>query len=137
MFGGRFLLNKLFLLIILIPLAEMLILIQVGRTLGFWQTMLLLIFLGFIGVAMVRSQGITLYYHLRREIAQGQVPGLALLDGLLVLFGGILLIIPGFLTDLAGLLLLFPSLRRLARDMLLAWILRSVERRSIRLFIRR
>jgi len=130
-------LNKLLLLIVIIPLAETLILIQVGKVIGFWQTVLLLIFLGLIGVSIVRSQGITVYSRLCREITQGQVPGLALLDGLIVLFGGILLITPGFLTDLAGLLLLIPFVRRFVRDMLLAWVRHSVERRSFRLFIRR
>lgn len=128
--------KKLLIIIMLLPLVEILLLIQAGKALGFWPTVLLLCFSGLLGAAVVRSRGI-IYYRLRRELAQGQAPGLTMLDGLLVLLGGVLLIIPGFLTDLAGLLLLFPSSRRLAREMLVSWLWRAAERQDVWFFIRR
>ncbi|OPY58217.1 MAG: phage T7 F exclusion suppressor FxsA [Pelotomaculum sp. PtaU1.Bin035] len=126
-------LYRLLLLLVLIPLLEMLILIQIGRIFGFWHTLMLLIILGLVGAAMVRSQGFSVICRLRQEIARGQVPGLSLLDGMMVLTGGILLITPGLLTDLAGLMLLIPFIRRRARGMLLAWFWRFMKKRTVRL----
>lgn len=130
-------LKKLLLLMVLIPPAEILLLIQAEKLFGFGLTILLLLIAGLIGVAIVRSQGTVVYYRLRRELAQGQAPGLTLLDGFLLLLGGVLLIIPGFLTDLAGLLLLVPLVRRSAQNLLLFWLWRAVERGNIRFFTRR
>lgn len=121
--------RRLLLLFILVPFLELIILIQVGRYLGFWQTVLLLIILGLLGIALVRTQGLSAWHHIRAEIAAGHPPGEALLDGLLVLAAGLLLITPGLLTDAAGLLLLLPPVRAVARLWLSGWLLKLLGSR--------
>lgn len=102
----------LILLLIIVPIAELIILVQLGRAIGFWYTLGILIILGLIGFIMVRKQGFSVLQNIRRDMALGIAPGQSLLNGLMVLLGGILLIIPGLISDLVGLLLLIPMLRR-------------------------
>jgi len=123
------LLRRLILLFILVPLLELIILIQVGRYLGFWPTVFLLLVLGLVGITLVRTQGLSAWHRIRTELAAGHPPGEALLDGLLVFAAGLLLITPGLLTDAAGLLLLLPQVRAVARLWLSGWLLRQLGNR--------
>lgn len=120
---------RLFLLLILVPFLELIILIRVGQFLGFWPTVFLLLVLGLLGVMLVRTQGLRAWHRIRAEIAAGRPPGDALLDGLLVLAAGLLLITPGLLTDAAGLLLLLPPVRAAVRRRLSARLLHYLGRR--------
>ena len=122
-------LYRLLLLFIMVPFLELIILIQVGRYLGFWATVLLLLALGFLGIALVRTQGLSVWHRIRSEVAAGRPPGEALLDGLLVFSAGLLLITPGLLTDAAGLLLLLPPVRAAARQRLSGWLLKLLGNR--------
>lgn len=97
---------------VIIPMVELFILVQVGKTIGFWNTLSILIILGLLGLVMIRKQGFSVLGRIRQDLASGIPPGQSLLDGLMVLLGGVFLIIPGFFTDIVGLLLLIPPLRR-------------------------
>lgn len=114
--------SRLLLIFILVPFVEVMILIQVGKYLGFWPTLLLLFGLGTLGFLLVKSQGLSVIRRIREEVRAGRPPGDALLDALLIFSGGLLLITPGLLTDAAGLLLMLPTVRTRARRWLYLWI---------------
>jgi len=111
---------------ILVPLAEVAVLVAVGRRIGVGATLALVIAAGALGGFLARAEGLRVVRAIRRDIDAGVVPAAGLLDGLLVLAAALLLILPGLLTDVAGLLLLLPPVRRLARDWLSAIVLRLI-----------
>jgi UPF0716 protein FxsA len=103
---------RLALLFILIPILELALLVKLGQTMGFWPTLALVLGTGFIGAHLARSAGVKLLTHVRSEMNAGRVPSEALMDGLAILAGGILLLTPGLITDVAGIALLFGPTRR-------------------------
>lgn len=105
-------LARLLLLFIVVPMVELAILVWLGSQIGFWATMLLVIVTGTVGALLARSQGTRAFQAVRAELAAGRMPAEGLLDGLLILVGGVVLLTPGLLTDIAGLLLLVPVTRR-------------------------
>ncbi|SFG92990.1 UPF0716 protein FxsA [Desulfotomaculum arcticum] len=122
-------LSRLFLLFVLVPFLELIILIRIGQYLGFLPTVFILLALGLLGIALVRTQGFQVWHRIRTEVSAGRPPGEALLDGLLVFSAGLLLITPGLLTDAAGLLLLLPPVRAAARLRLAGWLLKQLGNR--------
>ena len=120
---------RLLLIFILVPFVEVMILIQTGKYLGFWPTLLLLFGLGTLGFLLVKSQGLSVIRRIREEIRAGRPPGDALLGALLIFSGGLLLITPGLLTDAAGLLLMLPPVRTQARRWLYLWIWHRIRTR--------
>ena len=104
--------SKLLLLFTLVPLAELYILVTVGREIGALNTIALVIITGVAGASLARSQGAQIIYKIRSTVGQGRVPGKELLQGAAVLAGGIMLLTPGFVTDLLGLSLLVPFTRQ-------------------------
>lgn len=124
-------LAKLLLLFIAIPIAEMAILVWLGSQLGFWPTMALIIVTGIAGASLARAAGVHVVAQIRAEIAAGRMPVDHLLDGLLVLVGGVVLLTPGILTDIAGLLLLVPASRAVVRRFVRRRFQQHVETRRI------
>ena len=118
-------LGRLFLLFVGVPLLELFVLIQMGRLVGIWPTIGLVVVTGVAGAALARLEGLRTIWKIRGELAQGRLPGEALLDGLAILLGGALLLTPGILTDLVGFSFLLPPTRKL----LLGRIRRGLERR--------
>jgi UPF0716 protein FxsA len=110
--------RKLLAVFIIIPVLEMFILIKIGQMLGVWPTLAFVVGLGALGFILVKTQGLYVLNRVQYEINSGKVPGDTLLDGVLVLAGGILLITPGVLTAGIGLLLMFPAIRYTLRQML-------------------
>ena len=113
------LLGRLALFFIVVPVIELVLLIQLGQVVGLWPTLALVVFTGITGAAMARLEGIRVFVQFQSELASGKLPGQALLDGISVLIGGAFLLTPGILTDVAGFALLFPISRR--------WIQRRVR----------
>ena len=103
--------SKLLALFIGVPLLEVLILIKLGEVMGFWNTILLVIGTGVVGAYLAKLYGLTIWYQIQQDLQMGQMPADKLMDGLLVLVGGIVLLTPGLLTDILGLALLFPGTR--------------------------
>lgn len=101
------------LLFVGIPLIELYFLIQVGSQIGALPTIGLSILTALLGGALVQIQGFSVLMRVRGTMEQGQVPALEMLDGALLLVAGLVLLLPGFFTDLLGFLLLVPELRRL------------------------
>ncbi|MBW3652897.1 MAG: FxsA family protein, partial [Actinobacteria bacterium] len=105
---------------IVVPIAEIAVLIQIGQAIGFLPTLTLLILDSVLGAVLLRSQGRAAWVRLHRTLAEGRIPGREVIDGALVIFGGALLLTPGFLTDILGLILLLPPTRALVRRVLVA-----------------
>jgi UPF0716 protein FxsA len=101
----------LFVILVLLPIAEISLLMTLGGIIGVIPTILAVILTAVVGANLVRSQGFELWQRLQRELAQGQMPTQALMEGMMILAGGLLLLTPGFITDLMGLLCLLPVSR--------------------------
>lgn len=102
----------LLLLLLVIPVAEIAVFIQVGSRLGVGLTLLLVLASAVFGLWLVHAQGFAAATRVQAMIAQGESPALGMLEGLALLVAGVLLVIPGFVTDVAALVLLIPPLRR-------------------------
>ncbi|MCC2672832.1 MAG: FxsA protein [Armatimonadetes bacterium] len=94
------------------PLLDSLMLIVFGRYLGFWPTVGMVLLSGFAGAGLAKSQGIQVLRGIQRDLSQGQVPAQGLMDAVIILVAGGMLMSPGFLTDIVGLGLLLPAVRR-------------------------
>jgi UPF0716 protein FxsA len=103
------------LLLIAWPVAELFVMFEVASAIGFLYMLLLLIVAWPIGWWVMRSQGRLVWRRLQAAVAQGRTPTREVLDGALLLLGGALLIIPGFISDAVGLVLLLPPTRALVR----------------------
>lgn len=123
-------LARLFLLFTIVPIIELALLIEVGQYIGTLNTVLLVLATGAAGALLVRAEGFSVIRRLRREAQAGVFPGNTLVDGALILAGGLLLLTPGLLTDALGLLALVPVSRRYMRHILLRWIQARFLRRS-------
>ena len=103
-------------LFILLPIAELYVIIQVGEWIGVLPTLAILVLDGFVGAALARSQGRTAWERFNRALAEGRVPAKETFDGAMIILGGALLLAPGFITDTIGFLLLIPPTRALTRN---------------------
>ncbi|HSD95706.1 MAG TPA: FxsA family protein [Sulfuricaulis sp.] len=99
-------------LLLLVPVAEIAVFIQVGSRIGAGMTVLLVVISAVVGVWLVRRQGLATATRVQAMVARGESPALGMLEGLSLLAAGVLLLIPGFLTDIAAFTLLIPPLRR-------------------------
>jgi len=99
------------LLFIAVPLIEIAVIIQVGSWIGVVETIVLLVSVSIFGAWLVKRQGIGVLRRIMSERDEGKVPGAALFDAALILVAGVLLLTPGFVTDVVGLLLLVPPVR--------------------------
>lgn len=101
----------LLLALIVVPIAEIALLIKVGGLIGTWQTVGLVILTAVLGTALFRAQGTRVLLRAQEVMAQGAFPAKELFDGMCILVAGVLLFTPGFITDTLGLALLVPGLR--------------------------
>ncbi len=105
-------------LFIIIPIAELALLIQVGQLIGVWWTILLLIADAILGSWLLRAQGRAAWRRFNEALGGGKLPHREVVDGVLIIFGGALLLTPGFITDIFGLLFLIPPTRAVMRRLL-------------------
>src|SRR4051812_32660538 len=108
----------LFLLFIVVPLAELYVIIQVGQVIGVLPTIALLLLDSILGAMLMRTQGRRAWRRFNEALRAGRAPARETLDGALVLLGGAFLLTPGFLTDVFGIALLLPLTRALVRRVL-------------------
>lgn len=106
------------LLFIVVPIVEIYVAVLVGHAIGALNTIGLLALLSILGVWLTKHEGLSVISRIRQQLDAGRMPTNELIDGGLVLAGGVLLIAPGFVTDAVGLLLLFPPTRLVARGIL-------------------
>jgi UPF0716 protein FxsA len=108
-------LGLLVLAFVVLPLAELYVIVQVGHAIGFLDTLALLFFVSLFGAWLARREGFGVLQRLRERLDRGEMPTRELIDGALILSGGLLLLVPGFITDVIGALLLLPPTRALVR----------------------
>ncbi|MFQ6093502.1 MAG: FxsA family protein [bacterium] len=116
---------KLILLFTLTPLLELALLIEIGTRIGVGATLAGVVATGVLGAALAKSQGLGAIRRMREELAAGLLPADALLDGAIILVGGLLLLTPGLITDGCGFVCLIPSTRRALKS----WLRRKIEQR--------
>lgn len=104
------------LLFTLVPIVELWLLLTLGSMMGFWPTFLTVIGTAFLGSYLSKREGLRVWRSYQKALAEMRMPEEGIVSGLLVLVGGILLITPGVLTDVTGLLLMIPPIRRVVAD---------------------
>jgi UPF0716 protein FxsA len=104
--------------LILLPVVEIAVMIQVGSWIGVWETVALLLIVSIGGAWLAKRQGAGAWRRLRDDLGRGRVPTPALVDGALLFAAGVLFLIPGFVTDVVAVLLLVPPVRALCRGAL-------------------
>src|SRR3954447_4927873 len=114
------------LLLIVVPIAEIALIIQVGEWIGVWWTIALLLADAVLGSLLLRSQGRAVWQRFSAAVNGGRIPHREVVDGVLVIFGGALMLAPGFITDIFGALFLLPPTRAVMRRLL-------VRRASLRI----
>ena len=129
-------LAPLVLLFVLVPILELFVIIQVGQAIGAWWTIALLVAGSILGSLLMRAQGRAVWRRFGEAIRAGRPPAVEVADGALVIFGGALLLTPGFATDLLGLALLLPPTRAIVRRALLRRLTRGAGLRVERSFRR-
>lgn len=102
----------LFLLFIVVPIIEIMVLMNVGAWLGVWPTIVIVIITAWLGAKNVKQQGVATLQSVQTKMAQGDMPSDEIVAGLLLLIAGVLLVTPGFVTDFFGLSLLIPQVRK-------------------------
>lgn len=116
---------------IIIPTAELALLIYFGQMLGIIPTIALIFITGILGAYLAKKQGMKAWHELRNRMSTMETPGNALIDSVCIFLGGILLVMPGLITDIVGLLLLFSWPRNLIRPFILAWIYKKMKNGQI------
>ncbi len=119
-------------LFIVVPIAELYVIIQVGQEIGALPTIGILVADSIVGSLLLRSQGRLAWRRFNEALSAGRVPAREVLDGAMVIFGGAFLITPGFLTDVVGILLLLPPTRAVARRALVGVFSRRFVVRAAR-----
>lgn len=113
----------LFLLFILMPIVEIAVLIQVGGSIGLFPTLLIIIGTAILGTYLLRQQGLATLTKAQQRMSSGQLPAEQIMEGVMLLIGGVLLLTPGFVTDAFGFCCLFPVTRQ--------WMARRMASRSV------
>ncbi|UFJ41525.1 membrane protein FxsA [Brevibacillus humidisoli] len=124
-------------LFVIVPIIELWGLISVGSAIGTLPTVLLVLATGVAGAWLAKQQGLQVLRLTQLQLAQGQMPTDVLLDGFMILVGGLLLLTPGFFTDSLGFLLLIPYTRMMIRHLLKQWLWHLIRTGKIRILFRR
>lgn len=119
----------LFVVFLVIPFVELYVILRVGQAIGVLNTIALLILVSAAGAWLVKREGLSVLRRAQERAHQGAVPGKELVDGVLILSAGALLITPGFVTDVVGILLLLPPVRAGLRASVVRWLRRRAELR--------
>jgi UPF0716 protein FxsA len=107
---------RLLLLFTIVPFVELIVLIEVGKQIGTLATIAIIVLTGILGASLARMQGFLVLNRIREEMNMGKMPTDSLIDGLLILIGAIVLLTPGFITDIIGFILLIPFSRASLRE---------------------
>jgi len=118
---------RVFAALLVVPLAEIALIVAVGRVIGGWQTLALLLLESALGAYLVKREGKRSWQTLRAALSSGRMPGRELADAALVLIGGTLLLTPGFLSDIVGFFFILPFTRPITRR----WLQDIIERRLL------
>lgn len=122
---------------IIVPAIELWGLITVGKVIGGWWTVVLVILTGVAGAWLAKQQGLQVLRNFQIQTSRGQMPTDTIIDGILVIIGGVLLMTPGFVTDIFGLVFLIPYTRMILRHFFKRWLWNMIATGRIQLLFRR
>ncbi|MEA0555520.1 FxsA family protein [Lysinibacillus irui] len=120
--------RKIFLGVVVYALAELALLIVIGQNIGVFSTLMLIVATSVIGIYVMKNKGMNSIQNVKNTMARGEAPGAALVDTLLTFGGGLFLALPGFLTDLVGLLLLMPFSRKMFQPIVYYWMRKKMKK---------
>ena len=112
--------------LLLLPILEIVVIVAVGEAIGGWPTFLLIVATSLLGAWLIRREGAKAWRALDQAVRSGRMPAREIADGIVVVVGGGLLVVPGFVTDVVGLVLVLPFVRPVARNLLAAVISRRL-----------
>ena len=119
-----------FIFFIGIPIIEVILFITIGKYIGLWNTILIIIITGIIGAILVKSQGISTLKNGLEEIKSNKIPMLPMIEGIAIVIAGAFLLTPGFLTDTLGAILLIPPLRLKIVEFVIEYLKKSFTLKS-------
>ncbi len=122
---------KLLIVFTIVPIIELYVLIEAGRQIGAGATIGLIFLTGIAGAYLARSQGFNLINRIQTDLNQGRIPAEEMMDGVMILSGGLLLLTPGFCTDLFGFCLLTPVTRQFFKVWLKKWLDLKIQRGEV------
>lgn len=128
-------LGKVLIIFIITPMIELFLLIEIGKAIGTLEVILLTIASGIVGAVLAKSQGLSVLRKMQNEMAESRIPTANLIDGVMILIGGILLLTPGVLTDAIGFLFLIPWTRVLMKKLLMKWIIYKIQKGQVHIHI--
>ena len=123
--------TKILILFVMVPVIELYILIEVGKKIGSLSIIGIIILTGIIGAYLVKSQGFMILRKIQNDLNEGIMPGDSLIQGAIILAGGILLLTPGFVTDIVGFIFLIPVSRNIVKKYLLKWLQGKIKEGNI------
>lgn len=123
--------RNLFLAIVAYGVVEISLYLAIGKAIGILPTVLIILITSIIGGIAIRTTGIRTIANIQADLAQGVMPGVALIEGLMSLIGGVLLVLPGVVTDVLGLILLIPLTRKMFRPLIMSWLRRKTKNRQM------
>jgi len=127
----------LFILLLLFPVIEIYVILKAGQIFGGINTIVVLIFISIFGAYLAKAQGKQILQLTQMELQQGRIPSESILDGLAILIGGLLLLAPGFVTDIFGLLLLIPVTRGILKLSMKKWFEKQIYTGNIDIYRKR
>ncbi|KOS67656.1 hypothetical protein AEA09_03185 [Lysinibacillus contaminans] len=119
--------KKIFLSFVVYSLVELALLIGIGQKIGIFNTLLLIVATSVIGIYVAKNKGMNSVQKVKNSLALGEAPGPAVIDTMLNFSGGLLLALPGFLTDILGLLLLLPFTRKMFQPLVFYWMRKKMK----------
>ncbi|WP_102691074.1 FxsA family protein [Rummeliibacillus pycnus] len=123
--------RKFLMFLILVPIIEICVVLLSGKLIGAFPTLLLIVVTGMLGVYLAKTKGIKAFQQLKIAIERGQAPGDAIIDGVLTFVGSVLLVLPGFISDILGILLVMPATRKLFKPMIYYWLRKKMKKGQI------
>ncbi|MEX2104988.1 MAG: FxsA family protein [Bacilli bacterium] len=124
-------------ILLIVPIVEMWGLITVGNTIGAWPTILAVVATGVIGGFLAKQQGLHTWKLAQIQMRNGELPSQVILDGICIFTGGLLLLTPGFFTDVVGFLLLVPFTRAIIKIYIMRWFKDRINRGTINILYKK
>ena len=118
-------------ILLIIPIIEVWVLVTAGQAFGWFPTILTVILTGVVGGWLAKKQGLHVFRLAQNQMRQGQLPGEAILDGIIIFAGGLLLLTPGFFTDVLGILCLLSITRGMMKIYLKSWLWKNIQNGKI------
>lgn len=124
---------RILILLLVVPLVELVLLFRIGGWIGFFPTAGLLILTAILGSVLVKREGLSVWRRFQERLTRGELPGDQIVDGMIVLASGVMLISPGVITDVIGILGLIPLTRIPIRRLVLKRMAKGVSSGAVRM----